>query len=50
MAVVFPSKFATSFTFASILFMASSAMIRGPRTMIMGLLDPERRRVVVGKS
>lgn len=42
MVILMPSKFATTFTFASLLFMAAMAIIRGPKTMLKGLLDKER--------
>lgn len=40
--VLFPSKFATSFTFASLMFMGGTAMLRGPRATLTGLLARER--------
>jgi len=42
MVVLMPSKFASSITFASLLFMAAMAMFRGPRTMLTGLIERER--------
>lgn len=42
MALIMPSKFATSFSVGSLLFMAAMAMFRGPRTFLMGFLDWSR--------
>lgn len=42
MAVLAPSKFATAFTIASLLFMFAMAMFRGPRTTLMGFLDKSK--------
>jgi hypothetical protein len=42
MVVVMPSKFATTFTIASLLAMAALAFLRGPKTMLKSLLDRDR--------
>ena len=44
MAIFMPAKFATTFTFASIMWMAAFAVLRGPRATLRGLVgDPEKR-------
>lgn len=40
--ILFPSKFATTFTFGSLMFMAALAILRGPRSTLLGLLQRER--------
>ena len=42
MALVFPGKFAMTFTVGSLAFMAAFAMQRGPRTMAASLFAPDR--------
>lgn len=42
LVVLMPSKFATAFTFASLLTMAGFALLRGPRTFLLGLADRDR--------
>lgn len=42
MLILAPSKFATSVTFASLMFMSAFAILRGPKTTLMGLLQRER--------
>jgi hypothetical protein len=37
-----PSKFATSFTFASLLWLAGFAILRGPRSTLLGLLQRDK--------
>ena len=41
-AILMPGKFASGFSFASVFFMLALALLRGPRTTLMGLLVPER--------
>ena len=44
MVIFMPAKFATTFTFASIMWMAAFAVLRGPRATLRGLIgDPEKR-------
>jgi hypothetical protein len=42
MVLIMPSKFASAITFGSLFFMTALACIRGPRTSLMGFLDPAR--------
>jgi len=42
MVVLFPAKFALSYTFGSILILSSFSFIRGPKTHFMSLLVRER--------
>lgn len=42
MVILAPSKFASSFTFGSILWMAAFAMLRGPKTMALSLANKEK--------
>ena len=42
MVLLFPAKFAAAFSTASLLFMLALALIRGPRTTLLGFLDRER--------
>ena len=41
-AILFPSKFATAFTFASLMWMVGTALMRGPRATLMGFLSRAR--------
>jgi len=42
MVLLFPAKFASAFSVASMLFMVALALIRGPRTTLLGFLERER--------
>jgi hypothetical protein len=42
MLLFVPSKFATSFTLGSILFIVAFAMLRGPRTVFRQLVSPDK--------
>ncbi len=42
MVVLFPAKFALSFTVGSLLFMGAFMILRGPRTVVRQLLAPDR--------
>jgi hypothetical protein len=45
MVIFMPAKFATTFTFASIMWMAAFAMLRGPRATLKGLVGDKEKRV-----
>ena len=44
MVIFMPAKFATTFTFASIMWMAAFAILRGPRATLRGLLGDRDKR------
>ena len=43
-----PRRFATTFTFASIFWMAAFAILRGPRATLKGLVADKEKRVFTG--
>ncbi|RYG40775.1 hypothetical protein EON68_03825, partial [archaeon] len=48
LVAVVPSKFASAMTFASCLFIAAAACIRGPRSVLLGLCTRESLPITVG--
>lgn len=42
MLLLVPSKFATSFTLGSMLFIVAFAMLRGPRAVLRQLVSPDK--------
>ena len=44
MVIFMPAKFATTFTFASIMWMAAFAILRGPRATLRGLVGDRDKR------